>query len=57
MNQAGKGDTPRKVDAKTYGENYDAIFRKEQDQPPDNKPADGRICACEDAHCCGHYEQ
>ena len=27
---AGKGDTPRPVDAKTYGENYDDIFRKPQ---------------------------
>jgi hypothetical protein len=25
---AGKGDTPRPVDAKIYGENYDNIFRK-----------------------------
>ena len=33
MNQAGKGDTPRPVDAKTYGENYDDIFRKPQPQP------------------------
>jgi hypothetical protein len=30
---AGKGDTPRPVDAKTYGENYDDIFRKPQPQP------------------------
>lgn len=27
---AGKGDTPRPVDAKAYGENYDDIFRKPQ---------------------------
>jgi hypothetical protein len=27
---AGKGDTPRPVDAKTYGENYDSIFRKDK---------------------------
>lgn len=26
--QAGKGDTPRQVDPKVYGENYDRIFRK-----------------------------
>ena len=30
---AGKGDTPRPVDAKVYGENYDDIFRKPQPQP------------------------
>ena len=23
---------------------------------PDNTPADGRVCDCEDAPCCGHYE-
>ena len=27
---AGKGDTPRPVDAKVYGENYDSIFRKDK---------------------------
>lgn len=32
---AGKGDTPRPVDAKAYGENYDSIFRKPQ---PETKP-------------------
>jgi len=26
----GKGDTPRPVDTKKYGENYDAIFRKKK---------------------------
>ena len=30
---AGKGDSPRPVDAKVYGENYDDIFRKPQQQP------------------------
>jgi len=30
---AGKGHTPRPVDAKAYGENYDDIFRKPQPQP------------------------
>lgn len=34
---AGKGDTPRPVDAKAYGENYDAIFRKPQPQPEPNE--------------------
>lgn len=28
MNQAGKGDTPRKVIGETYRENYEAIFRE-----------------------------
>lgn len=23
---------------------------------PNNRPQDGRICDCEDAPCCGHYE-
>ena len=32
---AGKGDTPRPVDAKAYGENYDSIFRKDK---PETKP-------------------
>ena len=27
---AGKGDTPRPVDAKTYRDNYDRIFRKHE---------------------------
>jgi hypothetical protein len=25
-------------------------------QSPDNRPQDGRICDCEDAPCCGHYD-
>lgn len=29
-NQAGKGDTYRKVDTKKYDENYDSIFRKKK---------------------------
>jgi hypothetical protein len=28
----------------------------EQDTTPNNRPQDGRICNCEDAPCCGHYE-
>ena len=39
MNQAGKGDTPRPVDAKTYGENYDSIFRKDKPQPQQTNEA------------------
>lgn len=27
---AGKGDTPRPVNAEVYGQNYDDIFRKPQ---------------------------
>ncbi len=27
--QAGKGDKPRKVDQKRYGDNFDRIFRKD----------------------------
>lgn len=23
---------------------------------PNNRPYDGRVCDCEDAPCCGHYE-
>lgn len=35
MNQgAGKGDSPRQVDPKTYGQNYDAIFRKAKERHP-----------------------
>jgi hypothetical protein len=29
---------------------------EELDLPPDNRPQDGRVCDCEDAPCCGHYE-
>ena len=29
---AGKGDTPRPVNAEVYGQNYEDIFRK--DKPP-----------------------
>lgn len=25
-------------------------------EAPNNRPQDGRICDCEDAPCCGHYE-
>lgn len=30
---AGKGDSPRPVNPTVYGENYDAIFRKEKPEP------------------------
>ena len=23
---------------------------------PNNRPQDGRVCDCEDAPCCGHYD-
>lgn len=26
------------------------------DEAPSNRPQDGRVCDCEDAPCCGHYE-
>jgi hypothetical protein len=29
---AGKGDTPRPVDAELYGQNYEDIFRKDKPQ-------------------------
>jgi hypothetical protein len=53
---AGKGDSPRPVNAEVYGQNYEDIFRK-QDVPQEinNRPQDGRICNCEDAPCCGCY--
>jgi len=53
---AGKGDTPRPVNAEVYGKNYEDIFRK-QDVPQESihRPQDGRICNCEDAPCCGCY--
>lgn len=28
----------------------------DENETPDNRPQDGRICDCEDAPCCGHYE-
>lgn len=31
---AGKGDTPRPVNPKKYGENYDRIFRKQSNTLP-----------------------
>lgn len=30
--------------------------RKLADAMPNNRPQDGRVCDCEDAPCCGHYE-
>lgn len=36
MSGAGKGDLPRKVDLKTYQDNYDAIFRRKTDKEPEN---------------------
>jgi hypothetical protein len=37
----------------------ESVIREELDESnltPNNRPADGRICDCEDAPCCGHYE-
>ena len=39
---AGKGDTPRPVDAKTYGENYDDIFRKDKPQPTEQNETENK---------------
>ena len=39
---AGKGDTPRPVDAKVYGENYDDIFRKPQPQPTEQNETENQ---------------
>jgi hypothetical protein len=36
-NQAGKGDTPRPVNAEVYGQNYEDIFRKAK-WPHDDNP-------------------
>lgn len=33
---------------------YDWHDRYESE--PNNRPQDGRVCDCEDAPCCGHYE-
>jgi hypothetical protein len=30
---AGKGDSPRPVNAEVYGQNYEDIFRKDKPQP------------------------
>jgi len=44
-NQAGKGDTPRPVDPKKYGENYDRIFRKEKSAKDLARETWDKICA------------
>ena len=33
---AGKGDTPRPVNADVYGQNYEDIFRKDKPQTTEN---------------------
>jgi len=33
---AGKGDTPRPVNAEVYGQNYEDIFRKDKPQTTEN---------------------
>lgn len=42
---AGKGDTPRPVNAEKYRKNYDAIFRKTKDfiKEYDQAIKDGRL--------------
>ena len=39
---AGKGDTPRPVNKKTYWNNYDAIFRKKTNDPINTNTDDTR---------------
>lgn len=34
----------------------DAKMLAELLECPNNRPQDGRVCDCEDAPCCGHYE-
>lgn len=41
----GKGDSPRPVDPKKYGENYDRIFRKTHEVRHELKDRDGKIVA------------
>lgn len=31
-------------------------YSETSDGPPNNRPQDGKVCDCEDAPCCGHYE-
>ena len=31
-------------------------WHDQYDSIPNNRPQDGRVCDCEDAPCCGHYE-
>ena len=38
-----------------YAAGWERIFGKKEPEP-DNRPQDGRVCECEDAPCCGHYE-
>jgi len=50
-------DVQRKIschDLKRITDNYNAD--NQEDGPPNNRPQDGRVCDCEDAPCCGHYE-
>jgi hypothetical protein len=31
-------------------------WHDQYESEPNNRPQDGRVCNCEDAPCCGHYE-
>jgi hypothetical protein len=31
-------------------------WHDQYESEPSNRPQDGRVCDCEDAPCCGHYE-
>jgi hypothetical protein len=49
--------TPREIDRGDFlhDEMRDRTWEREQ-SAPNNRPQDGRVCNCEDAPCCGHYE-
>ena len=45
-----------------YRDGWERIFKKRKQEHAEklaainNRPQDGRVCDCEDAPCCGHYE-
>ena len=39
----------------TTEHHFTAEERWHPDEPPNNRPQDGRVCQCEDAPCCGCY--
>ncbi len=47
---AGKGDSPRQVDPKKYGDNYDRIFRKVKVTMRELKDASGKVVAHAEYH-------
>jgi hypothetical protein len=49
--------TPREIDRGDFLHDEMRDMRWEREQSaPNNRPQDGRVCNCEDAPCCGHYE-